>query len=76
MKARDVMTSPVITLRPSTPAPPAAALLCSHGFTAAPVVDAAGRLIGIATEADLVRGRIVRTDGRSSGSRTRRWRTS
>lgn len=59
MKARDVMTSPVITLRPDTPVHAAAALLISHGFTAAPVVGAHRRLLGIATEADLVRGRVV-----------------
>ena len=59
MRAHDVMTSPVITLRPEAPVQAAAALLCSHGFTAAPVVDAVGVLIGIAGEADLMRGRIV-----------------
>src|SRR5690349_13597251 len=59
MRARDVMTSPVITLRPGAPVQAAAALLCSHGFTAAPVVDAGGAIVGIASEADLVRGRIV-----------------
>jgi CBS domain-containing protein len=64
MKACDVMTSPVITLRPNTSVPAAAALLCSHGFTAAPVVDASGSLVGIASEADLVRGRII-PDGRA-----------
>jgi CBS domain-containing protein len=58
MKAADVMTTPVITLRPDTPVSAAAALLISHGFTAAPVVDA-GRVVGIATEADLMRGHIV-----------------
>jgi len=58
MLAKDVMTSPVITLRPHVPAHAAAALLVSHGFTGAPVVDAAGRVVGIATEADLMRGRI------------------
>jgi CBS domain-containing protein len=52
------MTTPVIVLRPETPAREAAALLCAHGFTAAPVVDAGRRLIGVATEADLIRGRI------------------
>jgi len=61
MKARDVMSSPVITLRPDTPARAAAALLVAHGFTAAPVVED-GRVIGIATEADLMRGHIV-SDG-------------
>jgi CBS domain-containing protein len=59
MRAGDVMTSPVITLRPDAPVQAAAALLCSHGFTAAPVVDATGAIVGIASEADLVRGRIV-----------------
>jgi CBS domain-containing protein len=59
MKARDVMTSPVITLRPDALVEAAAALLCSHGFTAAPVVDASGLLVGIASEADLVRGQIA-----------------
>lgn len=37
----------------------AAALPISHGFTAAPVVDAHRRPQGIATEADLVRERVV-----------------
>lgn len=59
MKARDVMSSPVITIRSDTPVPAAAALLVSHGFTAAPVVDPHGELVGIVTEADLVRGRVT-----------------
>jgi CBS-domain-containing membrane protein len=58
VKARDVMTSPVIVIRPDTPAREAAALLCAHGFTAAPVVDGQRWVVGMATEADLVRGRI------------------
>ncbi len=58
MLARDVMSSPVITLRPDTPVYAAAALLISHGFTAAPVVTAEGDVAGIATEADLLRGRV------------------
>lgn len=59
MKAADIMTSPVITLRPSTPVPAAAALLVAHGFTAAPVVDRARHVLGIVTEADLIRHRIL-----------------
>ena len=43
---------------PGHPAREAAALLCAHGFTAAPVVDGQRRVVGMATEADLVRGRI------------------
>lgn len=59
MKARDVMSSPVITLRADTPVHAAAALLVSHGYAGAPVVDVEGHVVGIATEADLVRGRVV-----------------
>lgn len=59
MRVRDVMTSPVITVRPDTPVQAAAALLASHGFTAAPVVGPDRRITGIITEADLVRGRVV-----------------
>lgn len=62
MKARDVMTRPAISLSPKTPAQSAAALLVSHGFTGAPVVDEDERVVGIATEADLVRGRIAPDD--------------
>lgn len=58
MKAQDVMSSPVITLRPDTPVMAASALLASHGFTAAPVVDDQRRVIGIVTEADLIRDQI------------------
>ena len=59
MKTRDVMTSSVITVSPDTPVPTAATLLYSHGFTAAPVVDADGQIIGIVTEADLARSPVV-----------------
>ncbi|WP_410622874.1 HPP family protein [Amycolatopsis sp. cmx-8-4] len=58
MRARDVMTSPVITVQPWTSAKEAAELLSTHGFTALPVVDDDDGLIGIVTEADLIRGRI------------------
>ncbi|MEU4248087.1 CBS domain-containing protein [Amycolatopsis sp. NPDC026612] len=58
MRARDLMTAPVITVHPWTSAKEAAELLSMHGFTALPVVDDDDRLIGIVTEADLIRGRI------------------
>ena len=57
MRAKDVMTRPVMTVTPDVPIREAAALLVSHGFTALPVVDTSGRLVGIVTEADLLRGR-------------------
>jgi CBS domain-containing protein len=57
MKARDLMSSPVITVGPDTPIRAAAELLVSHGYTAAPVMEN-GRVIGIVTEANLMRDRI------------------
>jgi len=59
VKARDVMTSPVITVDLNMPVPAAAALLSSRGFTAARVVDADGQLVGIVSEADLFRAPVV-----------------
>jgi CBS domain-containing protein len=64
MLVREVMTRPVVTVGPSTPIRAAAALLTGRGFTALPVVDGDGELVGIVTEADLLRDR-VRHDARS-----------
>jgi CBS-domain-containing membrane protein len=64
MRAQDVMTRLVVTVTPETTVKYAASLLASHGYTALPVVDDDDRLIGIVTEADLVRDRFPR-DARS-----------
>lgn len=69
MRARDVMSFPVITLRADTLVYVAAALLVSHGYAGAPVVDAEGRVVGIATEADLVRGRVLPEGWELTGER-------
>jgi CBS domain-containing protein len=54
--ARDVMTGAgLLTVSGTTPVEEAANLLTRHRWTALPVVDAGGRLIGIVSEADLVR---------------------
>ncbi|MFL6145027.1 MAG: CBS domain-containing protein [Labedaea sp.] len=60
MRAREIMTSPVITVRPETSVRAAAAILAERGFTALPVVDEDDQLVGIVTEADLVRDRFLR----------------
>jgi len=57
MRAKDIMTHPAVTVTPDVPIREAAALLVSHGFTALPVVDAAQRMVGIVTEADLLHSR-------------------
>ncbi|RSM57196.1 CBS domain-containing protein [Amycolatopsis sp. WAC 01376] len=60
MRARDLMSSPVITVTPETTAKHAAELLVEKGFTALPVIDDDERLVGIVTEADLIRDRFPR----------------
>ena len=59
MRARDVMSAPVVTVRSGTSAKEAARLLVTHGFTALPVVDDDDRLLGIVTEADLLHDRFL-----------------
>ena len=60
MQARDIMSSPVVTVRAKATVKDAAFLLASNGFTALPVLDHNGGLIGIITEADVVRDRFPR----------------
>lgn len=55
LRARDLMTTEVVTVPPSTPATSLARLLADRGISAAPVTDAEGRLLGVVTEADLLR---------------------
>ncbi|MCU1686559.1 MAG: hypothetical protein JWQ81_7298 [Amycolatopsis sp.] len=60
MRAHDLMSAPVVSVTPGTPIKQAANLLAANGFTALPVLDDDGRLIGIVTEADLLRDRFPR----------------
>lgn len=55
MRARDLMTTAVLTVTPETPIADIATLLAGRGISAVPVLDATGRMVGIVTEADLVR---------------------
>ena len=52
------MSQPVLTVTPRTPVSEATTVLLDAGVHALPVVDADGRLAGIVTEIDLLRGRI------------------
>ncbi|XVU23320.1 CBS domain-containing protein [Actinoplanes sp. CA-054009] len=59
MRAKDVMTSPVVTVAPTAPVEEAVALLTSNSVTALPVVAAAtGALLGMVSEGDLLRHRV------------------
>jgi CBS domain-containing protein len=51
---REVMTTEVVTIDPAKSLRQAAELLTRHRFTALPVLDAGGRLLGVVSEADLL----------------------
>ncbi|EHR61908.1 CBS domain-containing protein [Saccharomonospora cyanea] len=70
MRAKDIMTSPVVTASPDDSVKRATRLLAEHGFTALPVVDDAGRVVGVVTEADVMTGRVPHDARYRSGSST------
>jgi CBS domain-containing protein len=51
---RDVMTTEVVAVEPSTPFKEIAARLARHRISAVPVLDADRRVLGVVTEADLL----------------------
>ena len=54
MRARQVMTRPVHTVAADASVYDAAQVLLNAGISAAPVVDADGKMLGIVSEADLM----------------------
>ena len=64
MQARDVMTRTVITVRAQDSVRHSAELMASHAITSLPVLDGDDRVVGIVSEADLIRDRLP-TDPRS-----------
>ena len=69
MKAADVMVSNVITVGPEATVQDVAELLLANRISAVPVVGQDGELVGIISEADLIRR--TETD---TGRRQSRWR--
>ena len=59
MLVRELMTSPAVTVRPDASVKEAARLLTEHGITAMPVVDGAGALVGVVSEADVIRDTVL-----------------
>ena len=55
MKARDVMTKPVVSMHRDTPTGEIARLLLEKDFSAVPFVDGKGAPIRIVSERDLIR---------------------
>jgi CBS domain-containing protein len=64
MIARDIMTKQVHTVRPDAPVADIAKLLLDNGISAVPVVDGDDHVIGIVSEADLVRRHEIGTEKR------------
>lgn len=63
MLVREVMTTPAVTVPPTASVKEAMVLLEEHGITSMPVVDVTGRLVGVVSEADVLRD-TVRPDDR------------
>ncbi|WP_254452510.1 CBS domain-containing protein [Roseicella sp. DB1501] len=55
LTALDLMTADVVTVPPATPVIAVARLLAERGISAVPVVDKGGKVVGVVTEADLIR---------------------
>lgn len=51
---RDIMTRSVLSVGPDTPLKEVARLLIEHRISGLPVVDAAGRVVGVVSEGDLL----------------------
>ena len=66
MQARDVMTRSVISIDPDSTVLQAARLMLQHRISGLPVVDGAGRLVGILSEGDFLRRRETQTQRRRS----------
>ncbi|MBI4685854.1 MAG: CBS domain-containing protein [Nitrospirae bacterium] len=54
LKAKDIMTTDVTTVKPSTTVEELANLLIKHKISGVPVVNDSGDLVGIVTENDLI----------------------
>ncbi len=69
LKAREVMTSPAVTIGPEASVVEAARLIDAHHIKRLPVVTKDGRLVGIASRPDLLRV-FLRSDGQIAGEIT------
>lgn len=66
MKAKDIMTKPVVSVGLDTDVQEIARLLLKRRISAVPVVDGRGRVIGMVSEGDLMRRPESRTEGHAS----------
>lgn len=60
MRLDQAMSTPAVTIEPTTGVKDAAELLATRGFTVLPVVDGGGEMVGIVSEGDLIQDRFPR----------------
>ena len=65
---RDFMAKQVVTFPPDMPIAEAVSLLVRHKYSGAPVVDAQGKLLGMLTEKDCLRGVVMAGGDAAEGS--------
>jgi molybdopterin-containing oxidoreductase family membrane subunit len=53
-RARDIMSTKVVTVRPETPIEEVSKLLVAHRISGLPVVDGDGKIIGVLSESDII----------------------
>jgi CBS domain-containing protein len=66
MRARDVMTTKVVSVKPDARVEEIARKLIEHRISAVPVIDASGAVVGIVSEGDLMRRPESETERHSS----------
>ncbi len=66
MRARDIMTTDLVTATPDADIVSLARLMMEHRVSALPVVEADGRLVGVVSEGDLLRRHELGTERRLS----------
>jgi CBS domain-containing protein len=66
MKAKDVMTRHVVSIDPDATVLQAARLMLKHHISGLPVIDGAGKLVGVLSEGDFLRRRETQTERRRS----------
>jgi len=66
MKAKDIMTRIVVSVDPDTTVLQAARLMLKHHISGLPVVDKAGKLVGVLSEGDFLRRSETHTERRRS----------
>ena len=68
MKAKDIMTTQVVSVKPETSVIEIAQKLMDHKISAVPVLDASGRLIGIVRRSPSLTMPMSRPDASSTGT--------